>query len=252
MPRNRGDIWKLVVFNNLMYIHTEDSLFKTKGKQTLQLQDGLEAFVGGGDIFQQAPDELLQTEAGYGGTVSQWVSLVCPHGYFCMDYRNRKVLLVKDKIYDIGKSGLENWFRDNIPYALVEYGLPDDFDNPIQGIGFHATWDEQFDRILLTKRDLKPTQTFIDAYNNSEIVWDSIGNKFDDKSNLNYLCAAGVCFVFLVALNKKLREKKWFEKNSGDIPDNSEDYFISEFVDSFSIVKLVFFCEEIFNLYNFL
>ena len=42
--------------------------------------------------------------------------------------------------------------------------------------------------------------------------------------------------------------KKWFEKNSGDIPDNSEDYFISEFVDSFSIVKLVFFCEDEFKI----
>ena len=42
--------------------------------------------------------------------------------------------------------------------------------------------------------------------------------------------------------------KKWFEKNSGDIPDDSEDYFISEFVDSFSIVKLVFFCEDEFKI----
>ena len=38
-------------------------------------------------------------------------------------------------------------------------------------------------------------------------------NRFDDDSNLNYLCAAGVCFMFLVALNKKLREIKWFKKN---------------------------------------
>ena len=38
-------------------------------------------------------------------------------------------------------------------------------------------------------------------------------NRFDDKSNLNYLCAAGVCFMFLVALNKKLRELNWFEIN---------------------------------------
>ena len=30
------------------------------------------------------------------------------------------------------------------------------------------------------------------------------------RSNLNYLCA-GVCFMFLVGLNKKLREKNWFE-----------------------------------------
>jgi len=39
-------------------------------------------------------------------------------------------------------------------------------------------------------------------------------NRHDDTSNLNYLCAAGVCFLFLVALNKKLREKKWFQKNN--------------------------------------
>ena len=37
-------------------------------------------------------------------------------------------------------------------------------------------------------------------------------NRYDDKSNLKYLCAAGVCFMFLVALNKKLRELKWFKK----------------------------------------
>ncbi len=39
-------------------------------------------------------------------------------------------------------------------------------------------------------------------------------NRFDDKSNLNYLCAAGVCFMFLVALNMKLKKLKWFEKNN--------------------------------------
>ena len=38
-------------------------------------------------------------------------------------------------------------------------------------------------------------------------------NRYDDNSGLNYLCAAGVCFVFLIALNKKLRDTNWFEKN---------------------------------------
>ena len=38
-------------------------------------------------------------------------------------------------------------------------------------------------------------------------------NRYDDKSNLNYLCAAGVCFMFLIALNKKLREIEWFQIN---------------------------------------
>ena len=38
-------------------------------------------------------------------------------------------------------------------------------------------------------------------------------NRFDDNSKLNYLCAAGVCFMFLIALNKKLRDLGWFKKN---------------------------------------
>ena len=44
-------------------------------------------------------------------------------------------------------------------------------------------------------------------------------NRHDDTSNLNYLCAAGVCFVFLVALNKKLRESKWFKNNNVNEPN---------------------------------
>ena len=44
-------------------------------------------------------------------------------------------------------------------------------------------------------------------------------NRFDDRSELNYLCAAGVCFMFLVALNKKLRNENWFEKNSTNEPN---------------------------------
>jgi len=38
-------------------------------------------------------------------------------------------------------------------------------------------------------------------------------NRFDDISNLNYLCAAGVCFMFLASLNKELRNINWFKKN---------------------------------------
>jgi len=39
-------------------------------------------------------------------------------------------------------------------------------------------------------------------------------NRYDESSDLSYLCAAGVCFVFLVALNKKLRSENWFIKNN--------------------------------------
>ena len=39
-------------------------------------------------------------------------------------------------------------------------------------------------------------------------------NRLDDKSNLQYLCAAGVSFMFLVSLNRELRKQNWFDQNN--------------------------------------
>ena len=44
-------------------------------------------------------------------------------------------------------------------------------------------------------------------------------NRIDDNSKLNYLCAAGVCFMFLVALNSELRKQKWFTKSNTQEPN---------------------------------
>ena len=41
----------------------------------------------------------------------------------------------------------------------------------------------------------------------------------DDKSNLNYLCAAGVCFMTLISINSNLRKTKWFIKNKIQEPN---------------------------------
>ncbi len=54
-------------------------------------------------------------------------------------------------------------------------------------------------------------------------------NRFDDKSNLQHLCAAGVSFMFLVSLNKYLRSKNWFEINSLKEPN------LLEFLDLVSL-----------------
>ncbi len=44
-------------------------------------------------------------------------------------------------------------------------------------------------------------------------------NRLDDKSDLQYLCAAGVSFMFLVSMNRQLRLIDWFKKNSINEPN---------------------------------
>ena len=166
LPKNRGDLWSLASFNNLLYFHMQESLFAAKGKQSMQMSDGSEAYVGSGDIFQQEPDELVQTEGGYGGSNSMHAAITTRYGYFFVDYESRKVFMMTDQLQEISNSGMWHWFEQNLPFALSQYGMNNTcMDNPIQGTGYHAIWDPKFRRVILTKRELLPTQAFIDGYN---------------------------------------------------------------------------------------
>ncbi len=44
-------------------------------------------------------------------------------------------------------------------------------------------------------------------------------NRLDDNSKLNYLCASGVCFMFLISLNRELRRLNWYKENNLIEPD---------------------------------
>ena len=44
-------------------------------------------------------------------------------------------------------------------------------------------------------------------------------NQLGDISGLGHLCAAGVTFLFLVALNRELRDSNWYASNDVDEPD---------------------------------
>ncbi len=61
-------------------------------------------------------------------------------------------------------------------------------------------------------------------------------NQLDDNSNLNYLCAAGVCFMTLVSLNSTLRKLKWFSNNNIREPN------LLEFLD---VVSLGTICDVV-------
>ena len=181
LPKNRGDLWALSSFNNLLYFHMQESLFAAKGKQSLQMKDGSESFVGSGDIFAQEPDEIIQTSGGYAGTSSQWAALTTRYGYFFVDKESNKVFLMGQQLQEISAIGMENWFKDNLKFELESYGLTTQYDNPILGLGFTSIWDPKQRRIILTKRDLKPTSIFIANFNNG-IVYDATAAKYKNTT----------------------------------------------------------------------
>jgi len=44
-------------------------------------------------------------------------------------------------------------------------------------------------------------------------------NRLDDTSNLNYLAAVGVTYMFLIGMNRKLRRMNWFKENEVQEPN---------------------------------
>jgi hypothetical protein len=164
IPKNRGEITKAFTLGSILYLHTERSLFVTRGRQQLGLSDNTQAFVGSGDIFEQNPDEMIPTTEGYGGTDCQFASLTTRFGQFFVNRRDRKVYMMSENIEELSSLGMEKWFLDNIPYQLESYiDLGDDinFDSPTEYFGFNATYDPKYKRIILCKKELIPQEGLI-------------------------------------------------------------------------------------------
>lgn len=164
IPRNRGEITKLFTLGSILYLHTERSLFVTRGRQQLGLSDSTQAFVGSGDIFEQNPDEMIPTTEGYGGTDCQFASLTTRFGQFFVNRKDRRVYMMGENIEELSSLGMEKWFLENIPYALESYiDLEEiaNFDAPTEFFGFTAAYDPKYKRIILSKRERVPSPNLI-------------------------------------------------------------------------------------------
>ena len=180
IPKDRGDIWNLFSQNGLLYIHTERTLFRTQGKEELQI-NAATAFVGSGNILAQEPAELSDTDLGYGGTTSVLGGVSTPYGRFWVSRRDRKVYKFAGQAIEELTSGMETWLRDNIPFQIEQFGIdvdslddggyvyPVDATTGASAFGFTTGYDPKYKRVLITKKERIPTARFIAQFNSGTI-----------------------------------------------------------------------------------
>lgn len=182
IPAHRGDIKALFDLRGNLYIHTERSLFVTKGKEELQV-DAVTAFIGSGNIFAQDPSEAMEADAGYAGTASRHAHVTTQYGHFYVNYRDRKVYNVGGQGIEDVNAGMESWFREHMPFYLERFGINLDseearangffIDAPtseIVPLGFTLGYDPLFKRVLVTKHEPMPTQQFFEDFYAGNIV----------------------------------------------------------------------------------
>jgi len=173
LSKTRGDLWSIFVQNGILLLHTERSLFLTKGKEELQVSAAT-AFVGSGNIFAQSPSEALETSLGYGGSTSVLSGVSTPQGRFWVSLRDRKCYMFQGGVKEISV-GMESWFRENIPFQLETYGINLEettliLDAPTATLpfGFTSGYDPKYKRVLVTKKELVVTGRFLTLFNNPE------------------------------------------------------------------------------------
>lgn len=116
------------------------------------------ATVGSNTLFNnQAPAQFVQTDLGFGG--SQTPAIVSTEfGHFWVDNKRGQILSIQQGIANIVKPEEEWWFKENLPFHILE-DFPDfDITNNFKYVGMTITYDARFKRIIFTKRDveLKP------------------------------------------------------------------------------------------------
>lgn len=163
MQATKGDINSVFVKDDRLYILTEQSLWVQQTRpQELQTDAG-SITVGTGAFFALPPKEVKETETGHAGSQHKYANILTPYGAVIVDAASGSVYLLQDSIREISALGMHSFFEEKLPMVLpdqylavvgTEYPGNDNLAHPT-GVGIMCTFDNRYDRLILTKRDYK-------------------------------------------------------------------------------------------------
>lgn len=178
IDNSKGRISNIVSQRRRLLIHTTETLYETITNETLTATELDEITVSAGDIFKRSPTDIIPDEVGYAGNQHLLGSLNFHLGYVFADIQQGKIFIYTDKITEISRKGLFNFFRNNLTAVK---------DNPYMGEGIDITFDEENNRILFTHRG---KLDFTYSYSIETEGWNNESVYYPDKymrSRLNLL-----------------------------------------------------------------
>lgn len=161
MDQQTGSITNLESDGNELLIHTETGLYKTVSKTRIK-QGGDEVVIGSGNIFSVKPQRIIPNETGYAGTRTLSGCLMTKMGYLFVSHHEGKIFLLGQQLREISAYGMREWFQENLQFEYFQqlekfnYNTPEEGPNSphaSNGVGFTVVFDEEYNRIIITKRD---------------------------------------------------------------------------------------------------
>lgn len=115
VPKNKGEITDLFVFNNSLYIHTAKTLYKAlMNEQTTVVSSSGEMVLGNGGLFPMPSKEVFTIAGGYAGTTTPQASCNTSFGRYFIDNYQGKVFVLGEGLTEISAQGLSKYLRELI------------------------------------------------------------------------------------------------------------------------------------------
>jgi hypothetical protein len=182
IPFNTGEIWDTFVFNNILYLHTPKTLWRTffnAIEQTASTAGQVTLGTGGVFPVDLPPQQVINQEGGYSGTISQWGGCNTPFGYIFPDALQGKIFLLSGEgLAEISNQGMQRFFQDNL--SVLENKYTNYIDNPYKynSRGILSCYDYELKRWVLVKNHEDPLQRFTISY-------DLLGNQWSSYHSYN-------------------------------------------------------------------
>ena len=205
MRNDRGEIIALRGYNRGLYIQQRYSLFESYIADKLNAT-AEETYLGSSELFDRIPEEILYNDnIGYIGSNSQFACIIFRDGYATVDEEQGKVFIVNKGLSEISQQNLKNYFRQALPlgnkYTKKDLlGKTVKVDNPFSSIGYLIGFDEEYNRLILTKKYYTPKNNTIDLTFDGEFYYDERSKKID-FDNESYFINESKTFSF--ALDSK-------------------------------------------------
>jgi hypothetical protein len=152
-PKTSGKLISLnAVEQDRIFARFENNLFVYNDSVKLNSTSPVTIEIGTGDIFAQAPAEFSRSDIGYMGTQNK-AFLSTPYGHFFVDARRGQVFQVKEGVQEISSNNAYNFFKNSLPFKILERFPTYNIDNAFKDVGISLAWDERFKRVILTKLD---------------------------------------------------------------------------------------------------
>lgn len=181
-PKNNGELTSIDTINNSqVLVRFENKSYVYNALTAIQTSSGKYAYLGNDDVFKSQPIDFGETDLGYAGS-QHHLLLRTEAGHLFIDAKRGAIFLVNGTgVSPISDIGMQKWFGRNLEFSISKYFPDVNTDNHFNGIGICGTWDNQYNRFIITKLDYEPKPEY-----RSGMTYHSLTGNFK-YNNLNII-----------------------------------------------------------------